>query len=58
MTADAPATGPAKREPLTAEQTAGIMAKLAVIHADILDLDERVTLLDIKHHGHISKTAK
>jgi hypothetical protein len=54
MTAPGAATSPAKREPMTDDRTDEIMAKLAVMTADIIDLDDRLSRLDQKHRDHTS----
>ncbi len=55
MTTDAAANRPAKREPMTAQQACEILAKLAVMTADILDLDDRLERLTIRHRDHAAE---
>lgn len=55
MTADAAASRPAKREPMTAQQACEILAKLTVMTADILDLDDRLERLTIRHRDHAAE---
>lgn len=54
MTTQGAAIAPAKSDPLTTGRAAEILAKLAVISADILDLDDRLTRLDSQHRDHSS----
>jgi hypothetical protein len=55
MTANTPANRPAKREPMTAQQAREILAKLAVMTTDVLDLDDRLERLTIRHRDHAAE---
>ena len=54
MTAPGAAKSPVKREPMTDDRADEIMARLAVVTADILDLDDRLSRLVQKHCDHTS----